>query len=205
LVMAREEERRRLRRDLHDGLGPSLATMMLTIDAARFSLSSNPKEACRYVAELKEETQQALKDIRRLVYDLRPPALDELGLISALREQIAHYTVTGLYVSLSVSESLPPLPAAVEVAAYRIILEAVTNVSRHTHASICTITISLTSALTLEIVDDGCGLPEHYHAGVGITSMRERSTELGGRFLIEANLGVPGTRVYAELPLGKEE
>lgn len=204
LVTAREEERRRLRRDLHDGLGPALATLMLTIDAARNQLTRNLAAADRLLVELKEETQEALTDIRRLVYELRPPALDELGLISALREQTTHYTLNDLQVALHAPDILPPLPAAIEVAVYRIALEALTNVSRHAHARTCSITISLTNALNLEIMDDGCGLPEEYHTGVGITSMRERAAELGGNCVIESNHMQAGTRVYASLPLPKE-
>jgi len=110
LVNAREEERRRLRRDLHDGLGPQFATLTLKLDAARNLLDREPQAADALLAELKAQTQEAISDIRRLVYDLRPPALDELGLISAIREQAASYVQNGLSVSVEAPESLPPLP-----------------------------------------------------------------------------------------------
>jgi len=120
LVTAREEERRRLRRDLHDGLGPHLASQMLTIDAIGKLLKQDPAQAESLLQDLKHQSQTAITDIRRLVYDLRPPALDDLGLVEALREGARHYQQSGLRIDIDAPEHLPPLPAAVEVAAYRI-------------------------------------------------------------------------------------
>lgn len=211
LVTAREEERRRLRRDLHDGLGPALASLTLKIDATRNLLSSDPAAADALLADLKMQTQSAIADIRRLVYELRPPALDELGLVSALREQAAQYGggSNGLQVSVVVSpQDLPPLSAAVEVAAYRIALEALTNVVRHAHARRCEIRVAWNDAgdgkgsslLQLEIIDDGGGISPTHRAGVGLSSMCERAAELGGICSIELASG-GGTRVFARLPL----
>ena len=207
LVTAREEERRRLRRDLHDGLGPVLAIQSLQLGAARELLAQNPAAADALLSELKAQTQAIIADIRRLVYDLRPPALDELGLLSALREHAAHYSqFNGLHIALEAPVCLPPLPAAVEVAAYRIVLEAITNVVRHAQASECRIRLSLSGELSLEILDDGVGLPEGYRLGVGMTSMRERAEELGGACKVETGtVGGVGTLVCARLPLPKEE
>ena len=147
LVTAREEERRRLRRDLHDGLGPQLATLSLKVDAARNLLQSDPAASDQLLGDVKGEMQAAIADIRRLVYDLRPPALDQLGLVSALREYTAACAGTpGLRFQVQAPEQLPPLPAAVEVAAYRIALEAITNVLRHARARQCTVRLQ---------VDDG--------------------------------------------------
>lgn len=204
LVTTREEERRRLRRDLHDGLGPTLASLALRLDAARNLLRLNPTAADQLLAELKLQLQATIADIRRLVYDLRPPALDELGLVSALREQAMHYSqFNGLSVSLEAPERLPDLSAAVEVAAYRIALESLTNVARHAQAQTCHIRLACANELDLEIVDDGLGLPKHHHTGVGLSSMRERAAELGGSCVIEAR-ATTGTRVWAQLPLSKE-
>src|SRR5262249_10150122 len=130
LITAREEERRRLRRDLHDGLGPQLASLTLTLAAARELLRHDVDAADMLLQELARHTQAAIADIRRVVYALRPPALDDLGLVLALREQAAQYS-HGLQIAIDAPEHLSPLPAAVEVAAYRIVQEALTNVVRH--------------------------------------------------------------------------
>jgi signal transduction histidine kinase len=203
LVTAREEERRRLRRDLHDGLGPQLASLTLKLDTVRNHLTHDPIAADALLIELKAQTQAAIADIRRLVYNLRPPALDEFGLIGALREHAASYSKgNGLEVFVEAPEALPTLPAAVEAAAYRIALEALTNVIRHAHAQECLVRLTLDGELQLEITDDGVGLAEAYRAGVGLTSMSERAAELGGRCALDAR-PMGGTRVLAHLPLSQ--
>ncbi len=201
LVTAREEERRRLRRDLHDGLGPQLAALTLKLETARNRLGSDPL-AETLLAELTQRTQAAVADIRRLVYALRPPALDELGLVSALAEQAAQYSQNGLSVSVEAPEQLPPLPAAVEVAAYRIVQEALTNVVRHARANACVLRIALdetAGVLCPDVWDDGHGLPSTLRQGVGLQSMRERAEELGGMCTVE-NMPAGGVRVRALLP-----
>src|SRR4028118_60482 len=120
LVEAREEERRRLRRDLHDGLGPQLSSQALTIDAVRKLMRRDPDAAEELLLELKADAQNAVTDIRRLVYGLRPPALDDLGLLGALRETAAQYGAKGLSVSVKAPETLPPLSGAVGGGAYRL-------------------------------------------------------------------------------------
>jgi two-component system NarL family sensor kinase len=196
LVAGTEEERRRLRRDLHDGLGPGLAGVVLGLQRARRRLADDPAGAAAQLDALTAQTQQAIAEVRRLVYDLRPPALDELGLVGALTEQARAFgdiTVVG-------PPTQPQLPAAVEVAAYRIALEAMTNTTRHAHASSATVRVAIDGALHLEITDDGAGLPTGFRAGVGITSMRERAAELGGRCTVESR-SPSGTCVRATLPL----
>jgi signal transduction histidine kinase len=201
LVAAREEERRRLRRDLHDGLGPALAGAALKVEAAENLLGSKPGAAAALLGDARAEIQDAVADVRRLVYDLRPPALDELGLAGALREQAGRLSAASeLRIDVHASPSLNGLPAAVEVAAYRIVLEAMTNAARHARARRCVVRIEVDGALELEIGDDGQGLPSGYRAGVGLASMRERAEELGGICEIEPG-GAPGTRVRARLPL----
>jgi signal transduction histidine kinase len=200
LVTAREEERRRLRRDLHDGLGPQLASQTLTLTAARKLLRQDPEAAETLLTDAITHAQQAITDIRRLVYNLRPPALDDLGLLGALREQMNQYRSSEVALTLEAPEQLPPLSAAVEVACYRIAQEALTNVMRHASAHSCTIRLTLADMLILEIIDDGIGLLPERLAGVGLTSMRERATELGGTCIIESVPG-GGTRVYTRLPL----
>jgi signal transduction histidine kinase len=204
LVTAREEERRRLRRDLHDGLGPALGSLTLQLDTVRTLFKRDPSAADALVVELKGQVQSSLTDIRRLVYALRPPTLDELGLIVAIREQVTRYRQPGLSITLTTPEHLPPLPAAVEVALYRIAQEALTNVVRHAHASSCVLSLAVEHDACLEVGDDGQGLPADYRAGVGMISMRERAAELGGTCLIEPGVA-GGTRVFVRLPFPKEE
>ena len=201
LVTAREEERRRLRRDLHDGLGPQLASLTLKLETARNRLAQDPL-AQALLSDLAERTQATVTDIRRLVYALRPPALDELGLVSALRALTLQHS-DQVAMQLDAPDYLPELSAAVEVAIYRITQEALTNVVRHAHARHCNIRLDLVEPpewLTLAIQDDGSGLAPLHGVGVGLVSMRERAEELGGTCTIEP-VESGGTRVQARLPL----
>ena len=200
LVTAREEERRRLRRDLHDGLGPALASLTLKVDAARDELGYDTESAAEMLAGLKGDIQAAIGDIRRLVYDLRPPALDDLGLAASLCLLAERVQGAGLTVACNLPERLPALPAAVEVVIYRITAEALTNVVRHAGAWACTVRLAVTDRVELAISDDGRGLPPNAAAGVGLLSMRERAAELGGEYAIMSALGA-GTTVRVWLPL----
>jgi signal transduction histidine kinase len=201
LVTAREEERRRVRRDLHDGLGPTLAGLTLGLDTARARSAGQP-ELTELLGRLKAETQRAVTDVRRIVYGLRPPALDEFGLVGSLREEVGRlqYEAPALTVTLDApGGDLAQLPAAVEVACYRIVTEALTNVTRHAHATRCSVRIGLDRGLDVTVSDDGVGLPDGWRTGVGIASMRERVAELGGTLVIGPCLP-HGTRITARLP-----
>jgi len=201
LVTTREEERRRLRRDLHDGLGPALASLTFKVDAARNLLVQDSARAERLLDEVRQQAQEAISDIRRLVYNLRPPALDEFGLLSALREQAAPYQHQGLEVVFDAPPSLPTLPAAVEVAVYRIAQEALTNVARHAQVQHCLLHLSIDAeALHLAISDDGKGLPVSHRIGVGLHAMHERASELGGTCTISQGPS-GGTTIQVRLPL----
>ncbi len=206
LVTAQEEERRRLRRDLHDGVGPTLASLSQRIDTASELVDSDPEKSKQLLKDLKGQVKETVAEIRRLVYALRPPVLDEFGLVSAIREHTAQYSgPNGMQIIFDVTEPLPALPAAVEVAAYRIVLEAFTNLVRHAKATSCRIQIKIENqTLLLEVSDNGNGLPKGNRAGVGFTSMRERAEELGGECVIENN-HAGGVTVRARLPLGKEQ
>lgn len=199
LVTTREEERRRLRRDLHDGLGPVLATIALQAEAARDQLPAEGDQSTASLTDLIAQAHGALDDIRRLVYALRPPALDALGLVGALKEQVTKIARADLAILVDAPECLPPLPAAVEVAAYRILQEALTNVVRHAGARTCTVSIQVNDTLDLAVRDDGCGVPADCHAGVGLPSMRERAAELGGTCEITSPPG-QGTCLRVSLP-----
>jgi two-component system, NarL family, sensor kinase len=206
LVSAREEERRRLRRDLHDGVGPQLAALMLELETASDLVSDNP-EASALMAKLSKRAREIVSDVRHSVHALRPPALDELGLVEALREGAIQYGTAGLRVSVENPEELSHLPAAVEVACYRIVQEALANVVRHARASHCSIRIRLdeeTCDLSVEVEDDGRGIRAEDRAGVGMSSMRERTEELGGRCTVRPLAG-GGTLVRAVLPFRTTE
>lgn len=197
LVTAQEEERRRLRRDLHDGLGPALAAVVLTLDAARTLPTAAERDAL--LAQTRDEARQAVAEVRRLVDDLRPAAIDQVGLLGALRHRATSMSGS-LVVDVVGPEPLPPLPAAVEVAAYRIASEAVTNVVRHSGASRCRVAVVLTETFELTISDNGRGAAPDCPRGIGWTSMHERAAELGGTCTVSgATEG--GLLVRAVLPL----
>ena len=201
LVEAREEERRRLRADLHDGLGPTLASVALGMDAAAQQIDD--PELSELLDELTDELRVAIGDIRRLVYGLRPPALDEVGLTRAVEQHAAGLVARSTDLNVHVEAApLRELPAAVEVAAYRIIMEALTNVARHADARICAVKIEeRDGALWIEVDDDGRGVPVNVKPGVGILSMRQRAEELRGGAVVES---IPsGTRLRAWLPLDR--
>jgi signal transduction histidine kinase len=200
LVLAREEERRRLRRDLHDGIGPALAGLTLKTETTRALLPPGTERAARQLHALGEEIRRTVLDVRRLVEGLRPPALDELGLAGACTQAVERLTVgTGLTASVDTPGELPTLPAAVEVAAYRIMVEAVTNTVRHAHARHCQASLALTSTgLSITVIDDGTGLAANGQHGNGLAIMRERAEELGGTVTITD--ATPGVKVDAHLP-----
>jgi signal transduction histidine kinase len=197
LVATIEEERRRLRRDLHDGLGPTLAGIALGIDTVHRALpDGSPGGTADLLVTLREEAERAVADIRRIAYNLRPPVLDEMGLVEAIRE---HATRLG-GATVTVPAPLPPLPAAVEVAAYRIAVEAITNASRHAPGAAVEVSLSVNGHLELQVADAGTGLPPGFRAGVGLRSMRERAAELGGECVLKTR-DPHGTVVRASLPL----
>jgi len=214
IVTAREEERRRLRRELHDGLGPILASQTLKMAAVRQWVRQSPERAETMIDDVIQQNETTVSEIRRLVYGLRPPALDELGLVEAVRDLIRRggqdaLTGSGLRIEVEgPQDGLPRLPAAVEVNAYRIALEALTNVARHANAQKCVILFrcdtrnngDTNQVLLVEIRDDGIGIQAEHRAGVGLRSMRERAEELGGQLQVQT-ASPKGTLIQAWLPL----
>ena len=197
-VVAREEERRRLRRDLHDGVGPSIAALALQVETARDLAQEDPQAATALLDRLAPRINAVVADVRALVHELRPPTLDELGLAAAVRELGAR--LSGATQVEVVAADLGPLPAAAEVAAYRITGEAVTNAVRHADADRVVVTLGRDDGcLTVSVVDDGRGLADGAGGGVGLSSMRARSEELGGTFSLVSD--ATGTTVTARLPL----
>lgn len=201
LVTAREEERKRLRRDLHDGLGPALATMTLQADTARGLVRNEPGEAEALLDSLTEQTQSTMQDVRRLIHALRPPVLDDLGLEVALRSLLTPLERSGLTTRFEVPKELPAVSAAVEVALYRIAQEALNNAMKHAHAHSILLRLRVDDpCIVLEVADDGRGITTNRVAGVGLASMRERAEELGGTCFVESKVG-GGTRLVARLPV----
>ncbi|MCF6379371.1 sensor histidine kinase [Nocardioides KLBMP 9356] len=200
LVQAREDERRRLRRDLHDGLGPLLAGVVMALDVVRSALARGDGDrAAELSGAAAEQARSAVTDVRRLVADLRPPALDDLGLVGALKGLVSTLTAGGPEIDVHATGRLDELPAAVEVAAYRIAAEAVNNAVRHSDASRVDLSLAAGDAgLKVHVRDDGGGLPAELTPGVGLASMRERAAELGGWCNVETT--TDGTGVRAWLP-----
>jgi signal transduction histidine kinase len=208
VTAAQEEERQRIARELHDGVGPALASLNIRLRTVCKVMEHDQHPACEEIQELAELTQTNIRDIRRLIHDLRPVALDELGLMPALREYVARYQEEhGLDVALALPESGERLPATLEMALFRIIQEALANVAKHAQAR--RVDLAMTrdrGVVTLRVADDGQGFdPQAPLPGthLGLWSMRERIEGFGGRFVVD---GVPGegTTVSATIPLPKQ-
>jgi two-component system NarL family sensor kinase len=210
LVNAREDERRRLRRELHDSLGPMLTALGLNVDAARARLAAVPAPEAAATAALagadsalasaQDIASRSMMDLRGLVHGLRPPALDDLGLTGAVRANATRLAESaGMTVKVT-PDDVGELPAAVEVAAFRIAVEAVSNVVRHSSARGCTVRFTLLPgrSLTVDVADD-CPSDTAWRPGVGLLGMRERAEELGGD--LAAGPTADGGRVQARLPL----
>jgi signal transduction histidine kinase len=199
IVQLREEERRRIRRDLHDGLGPALAGLTFTLEAVRNLTESDLRRADELLVSATEQVQTMIGDVRRLIYGLRPATLDQLGLAASLRGLASQESSPGTSVTIDAPSSLPQLPAAVEVAAYWIAQEALTNVRRHAHAQTCSVRVAVEpTVLRLEVADDGGGFTSG-STGIGLHTMKERAAEIGGTCEIGSRAG-GGTLVTASLP-----
>jgi signal transduction histidine kinase len=206
IVAAREEERRRLRRDLHDGLGPSLAAVGLKVDLARERAATDTAGLGPLLDEIRGDIRSVISDVRRLARELRPPTLDSLGLVGAIGQQASTMSGgSGPSIRVEVDEPLPALPAAVEVVAYRIAIEAMTNAVRHAQATSCSIRLAVDrDGLVVEVIDDGVGIDPEAAAGVGLHSIDERAAEVGGEVDLDARPG-GGTIVRARLPLTDDD
>lgn len=202
VVVAREEERRRIRNDLHDDLGPRLAATALQLENAVELVGDDPGRAVQVLERATGYLRDGVADVRRIVDDLRPAALDDLGLEQAVREQAARLGEHGLSVSVATDGDLVGLPAAAEVAAYRITAEAMTNVARHAEARHLRVRLArVPDGIAIEVADDGRGLPDDLVLGVGLGSMHQRAAELGGSCVVRGEPG-EGTTVAATIPVG---
>ncbi len=200
IVFAREEERKRLRRDLHDELAPTFAGLGLSAAAVEAFARAGDGRAADAAARLVTGLHAATRQLREVAYDLRPPVLDDRGLVAAIRERVAGPGSVPA-VEVDAPEGRLVLPAAVESAALRIAQEAVANVRRHAAAAHCKVTLGLEpGVLQLDVVDDGRGLPDRFRAGVGLGSMHERAAEVRGTVEVVRRPD-GGTRVTARLPV----
>lgn len=206
IVAAREEERRRLQRDLHDGLGPTLTGMALAADAAANLVLQDAGRTRELVDGIRRDSRQAIADVRRLVDNLRPPALDELGLLGALRQRadqaVRRADGEPIRVTVLAAEPLPALPAAIEVAAFRIATEALTNVVRHSKAAQVVMELSCGERFEITVGDDGPMVNGTWREGVGLQAIRERVAELNGTF--QAGPTPAGARVHVSFPLDRK-
>jgi signal transduction histidine kinase len=201
LVLAREEERRRLRRDLHDDIGPTLAGLTMQLGTVQALVHGEPDAAADRLGRLQASAREALDTVRRVAHGLRPPALDDLGLGGALRQLADSLGLRARFPD----DDPPRLPAAVEVAGYRIGAEALHNVVRHAGTAEVEVSVRIDDGeLVLRVRDSGAGLDPARASGVGTLAMRERVDELGGSLVIDS---VPsgGTTVEARLPAGVPE
>jgi signal transduction histidine kinase len=203
VVSAREEERRRLRRDLHDGLGPALTGISLGLHTSirqleRAAERVDVSASLALLTRLASEVDATVVEVKRIVRDLRPSALDQLGLVGAVTE-FARSLDDAVQLHLELPRQEPALPAAVEVAVYRIVTEALTNVVRHAAAATCWLRIEARECVDIDVVDDGVGVPPDVPVGVGLTAMRERAEELGGTVTVAPN-APHGTRLHVRLP-----
>jgi signal transduction histidine kinase len=204
VTAAQEEERQRIARELHDGLVPVLSSLSIRLHTVGKRLDREEHPLTGEIKELAEQAQASSRDIRRLIHDLRPVALDELGLVPALREHLAHCgREHGLECELTADVG-ERLPASVETALFRIVQEAVNNVLRHAQAQQVTVTLlRKADHVELRVIDDGQGFDAHLPRSgrhVGLWSMRERVEQLGGQFEVRSVPG-QGTTLTAMVPL----
>ncbi len=205
VVLAREAERRRIHRELHDGLGPALAGITLGLETAGRAAERDAGHVGPLLDQLRHDTSDCVDEVRRIVADLRPPVLDDLGLGGALVRQahaLSQRSGGRLVIRVTGWEDVGELPASIEAAAYRITVEAMTNCVRHAHATRCDVRIHRGSSLALRVDDDGNGRPPAAE-GTGLTSMRQRADEVGGRCVICFRPG-QGVLVDVELPLPRD-
>ncbi|MET0813265.1 MAG: ATP-binding protein, partial [Microbacterium sp.] len=201
LLLAREEERRRLRRDLHDDLSPTLSGLGLSATALARRAEAYDDELAATARDLAGDIQDAVAQTREIAYGLRPPILDDRGLVAAIRDRVHGGTADRVRIDIVAPHAPLALPAAVDLAALRIVQEAVANVRRHADATTCTVTLRRRRGeLVVTVEDDGRGIPDRVLPGIGLSSIRERAGELGGSVTF-GRAADGGTRVAVRLPI----
>lgn len=211
VITAQEEERKRVARELHDETGQSLSTVIVGISAVENSLPKDMAPVKEHLSRIKSMMTQALTDIRKLILDLRPSVLDDLGLAAALRWYAkSHLEASGVDVTLETRRlDRKRFPPEMEIALFRIVQESINNIVKHAGASQARLRLELSdNAVFLEVEDNGQGFDIHEvrmsrdrARGLGILGMQERVALFGGKFHIESHAG-RGTRIRVEVPLG---
>jgi two-component system NarL family sensor kinase len=203
LVEARESERRRLRRDLHDSLSPALSGIGLSADTARRLLAAQPGQVDALLQRISVEARDSAEVVRRMLADLRPAALEDGGLVAALEDRASQLIRPGEFdVRVRATDALDDLTAAAQLAAYRIAVEAMTNAARHSGGSRCDVVLERSNGqLHLIVSDDGRGIGPDVQHGVGLTSMHERAEEVGGQVRLGGS-DVRGLTIVARIPVG---
>ena len=210
VTLAQEEERRRISRELHDGLGPSLAAIGNRVRACRSIVRTDSEQAERELGEIADGLTGCIREIRALIHDLRPLALDQLGLMGALSQHVetfGHDTGISVSFSSSLETGLNPL---VEVTVFRIVQECLSNVQKHADASQLEVSLQADgSGLELRVGDDGQGFDPGVAAshtgpqGMGLTSMQERAEMLSGSLSVKSAPG-EGCQIVLYIPLEEQ-
>ena len=195
LETAHSEERRRVRRDLHDGVAPTLASIRLKLTAFRRATADHGLD------DVVDQVTDTIREVRRIVDGLQPSVLEDLGLLPALQILVADTRqAAGIGVALDAPTSLPELPADAANTAYRVVSEALANVMRHSHASRCTVRVALhNGTLDVEVRDDGRGFEPNGSGGMGLRNIATRAALANGSATISSTLGV-GTTVTLRVP-----
>jgi signal transduction histidine kinase len=203
ILEAQDNERRRISRELHDGVGQALVAIKMEIEKLKSKLCLEDPKALDNIALAIDE---AMREVRTVAHLLHPLSLEALGLRSSIMEYARGFQKrTGIQTSVEIPDSLPKFGRATETALFRIVQECLTNVHKHAKASNVTILITSTpDEFLLEITDDGTGFPDNFYEGIGLRGMRERVKELGGTFRVESGTFV-GTSISACIPFDSQK
>lgn len=214
IIEAQEEERLRVARDMHDGPAQSLANVIVKAELCERLLEMDKDRAKNELQNLKGIIRGTLKDVRKIIYDLRPMSLDDLGLIPTLERYVTIFEEeTGINVSLKAYGSFNDLESAIQIAIFRITQESLSNIRKHSQANNASIIIEKSlSKINLSIIDDGTGFnPENNNnsdnplaSGFGLMNIKERADLLNGKVQITSSIGL-GTKLSLHIPLNEEE
>lgn len=206
ILSAQENERKRISRELHDGIGQSLYSILIQTEVLKSSLEDNPSFTDEPIETLQESIRHTIEDIRDLSVELRPSALDDIGLVAALRNYVRQYGQKfGIQVLLTIEGDSGRLPAAHEIAFYRIVQEALTNAAKYSHTEVVEVKLKLEQTIAeLQIRDCGVGfeMTSEIRQGVGLYSMEERVNILQGEFEIKSSPS-EGTIIEVKVPINE--